>query len=518
MRLPQLSELNKTQMSVVEIKGFTCLDYAEDGEMRDSLNISCDNYPSITPRKARTILRENIGNATEIHSIEGKLMWVSGTDFIVDGVVKGTVTEGKKSIASITKRVVIFPDKKVYDASKDEFKPIEVTAKSTGNVVFSSNKITVTTGIFGGFNDGDAIEITGCTVNTENNRTIVIRKVESDKKTLTFDDDTFSKTGTETAQITFARKCPDLDFICEYGNRIWGCSNKDNTIYGSKLGDPFNWNVFRGLTTDSYSVPVGTQGEFTGCFPYSSQLVFFKEHVIHKLYGAKPSAFQILTSYAEGVKKGSEDSIAIIGDTIFYYSLVGVQAYTGNLPERISDNFGSREFKKCVASTDGIKYYCCFTDEFDNHIYMTFDTKHNLWLKVSDEYIADFAMYDGHMCLLDSYNHRIISTGHGEIKDNEIEWMVEFAETNESTYRKKGYTKLYVDADGAEGSILKIFVRQRKEEYREIFSGRFTERKIIKIPIIMGGSDLVQMKLTGKGFVKIHSITREIIDKGEWNE
>ena len=170
MRLPQLSELNKTQMSVVEIKGFTCLDYAEDGEMRDSLNISCDNYPSITPRRARKILRENIGGATEIHSIEGKLMWVSGTDFIVDGVVKGTVTEGKKSIASITKRVVIFPDKKVYDASKDEFKPIEVTAKSTGNVVFSSNKITVTTGIFGDFNDGDAIEITGCTVNTENNR------------------------------------------------------------------------------------------------------------------------------------------------------------------------------------------------------------------------------------------------------------------------------------------------------------------------------------------------------------
>ena len=66
---------------------------------------------------------------------------------------------------------------------------------------------------------------------------------------------------------------PELDFLCENENRLWGC--KGDTIYASKLGDPFNWNVFDGVSTDSYAVDVGSAGDFTGCFAYRGYPVFF---------------------------------------------------------------------------------------------------------------------------------------------------------------------------------------------------------------------------------------------------
>ena len=53
---------------------------------------------------------------------------------------------------------------------------------------------------------------------------------------------------------------PDLDFICESENRLWGCSNETRTIYASALGDPTNFFSYQGLSTDSYAVAVGSEG------------------------------------------------------------------------------------------------------------------------------------------------------------------------------------------------------------------------------------------------------------------
>ena len=58
--------------------------------------------------------------------------------------------------------------------------------------------------------------------------------------------------------MKIARTVPDLSFLCENENRLWGCDG--NTIYASKLGDIFNWNVYDGLETDSFAVDTGSAG------------------------------------------------------------------------------------------------------------------------------------------------------------------------------------------------------------------------------------------------------------------
>ena len=53
--------------------------------------------------------------------------------------------------------------------------------------------------------------------------------------------------------VRMERRVPDLDYITECDNRVWGCSSRENVIYACKLGDFRNWNSFAGLSTDSYA-------------------------------------------------------------------------------------------------------------------------------------------------------------------------------------------------------------------------------------------------------------------------
>ena len=52
--------------------------------------------------------------------------------------------------------------------------------------------------------------------------------------------------------VRMERRVPDLDYITECDNRVWGCSSKENVIYACKLGDPTNWFSYRGIAADSY--------------------------------------------------------------------------------------------------------------------------------------------------------------------------------------------------------------------------------------------------------------------------
>ncbi|CAN4034983.1 hypothetical protein PKCEKB_PKCEKB_19180, partial [Dysosmobacter welbionis] len=90
------------------------------------------------------------------------------------------------------------------------------------------------------FKAGDAVTIAGCTKHPENNKTPVIREIDGDK--LYFYEYIFTLDGedgvtpyTETGELSVSRTVPDLLFVCENENRLWGCDK--TTIYASKLGD-----------------------------------------------------------------------------------------------------------------------------------------------------------------------------------------------------------------------------------------------------------------------------------------
>jgi len=103
-------------------------------------------------------------------------------------------------------------------------------------------------------------------------------------------DGTVTENDAAAAPVKVERRVPELDFVTEQGNRVWGCSRKENTIYACALGDPTNWYSYQGIAADSYAVSVGSDGAFTGAASCLGYLLFFKENCIHKLYGTKQRA------------------------------------------------------------------------------------------------------------------------------------------------------------------------------------------------------------------------------------
>ena len=115
-----------------------------------------------------------------------------------------------------------------------------------------------------------------------------------------------------------------MDHITSAGNRLWGCRyglSEDgrvvNELYACKLGDFRNWNCFMGISTDSYVVTVGTDGQFTGAITHLGSPLFFKETCMHKVYG-NSLPFGVQDTACRGVQKGCEKSLAIVNEVLYY--------------------------------------------------------------------------------------------------------------------------------------------------------------------------------------------------------
>lgn len=562
-------------------KGLNYGEGTQDGEFKETYNLSTDSYPCITQRAERVLVEEYAKPST-LHS-KGKLLVIDGTDVLYDGEKVGEVTEGKKQTATVGNYIVIFPDKKYYKVpTEDEegkFGDMEETFTHSGleftastvtmkvkfqakmlsfyyNHIRGTNadfpfavgdKVTISgcpneklnvTAIVRGvsvreltfdggtfpstavtvndtvtitkvveaefpFKEGDAVTITGCT-NNENNKEseIIIRDVTSD--TLTFDDNAFTE-GIETGEITIKRTVPDLDFICESNYRLWGTHG--NTIYSSKFSDPFNFKVFDGLSSDSYSIDVGSDGEFTGCIPYSSHICFFKENTLHKLYGTKPSNFQITTVNVYGVQSGSERSMQIVNEQLLYKGVGGIYAYTGGVPELISSKFGNNRYSDAVACCDGEKYYVSMK-QGDVWNLFTFDVAKNIWLREDDTQAVDMTFYDGKVYYLDAKGglYYIDKT----TDRSNIEWGATFCTMHETVNERKGYSKFHLRMDLGVGAWIAVDVKTDNDlQWKQVYTTHNEKAKTVSIPIMPTRCDSIDIRLRGKGKCTIKTFIRE---------
>lgn len=255
MRLPNLEYSDNIQRhQQTTFYGLNHREGAGDGSIWDMRNMCSNEYPILATRPKR-MKYKTLQKPNGIYSWE-KMMWVDGTDFVYDGEVKGKVTDDKKVFAGIGAYVVILPDKVYYNVDTDEFG--NLGSKWSGSrlsflngqiydVPAEANTLQVEGVNWSDFfNIGDAITISGCTAIEENNKTPIIREIDGDK--MRFYENTFKLSGeegltdyTEFGDITIERVIPDMDYLFENENRLWGA--KGNEIFVSKLGDIFNWNV-----------------------------------------------------------------------------------------------------------------------------------------------------------------------------------------------------------------------------------------------------------------------------------
>ena len=120
----------KTEQQTIGFKGLNKMPVTESGELTAMTNMSSKYSPCLYPRDSREVI-ETLTSGTALFPANGKLCWVDGTSFYYDGVSKGTVTAGAKSIAEYFGTILIFPDAKYYNYVTNTFGTI-TTASALG--------------------------------------------------------------------------------------------------------------------------------------------------------------------------------------------------------------------------------------------------------------------------------------------------------------------------------------------------------------------------------------------------
>lgn len=419
--VPAKSVRAKNEPLTMGFKGLNRLPVTENGELTAMKNISCEFAPALTSRPSREVVM-TISNGTALFPVGDKFCWVSGTNFVYDGTVKGAVTAGKKSIAEYFGIILIFPDKKYYN---------------------------YVTGAFGDIPN-----------------------------------------------------CPDIDYICVFNNRAFGC--KGNAFYASKLNDPLTWDYFPVPMVDDscWQVNTAEPGNFSGIKVSLDQVKVTKGGYLYELYGDKPANFKL--NKVVDVGYIDNDSLIDIDGAMYGLSNDGFRRYSGSVPVPISEKLNEK-YTSCVAGTDGTLYYACLYNGTAYNLYV-YDTHDNTWWREDDLQVLDFVQV-GHDLYALAADGKVYKFGYGS---ESISAEIESERFSDWYMGKKTVKAVKVMAELDSGAELEIYSAADDGEYKLEETITATGFKSYETKITPERCDSFRVKLAWTGKVKVYGFGREV--------
>lgn len=409
-------------------------------------------------------------------------------------------------IAEVAERSIKIVTKEAVEGSEDEaIEGFETEELKEAAISLCSSA----DGDKGKFAVGDAVTISGSTV-AENNTTFIIDKI--DGSTFYSASEIFTPSEQDVV-LTIEREIPKLDFICESNNRLWGCSNKDSTIYSSALGDPTNIYAYKDLSTDSYAVAVASSGDFTACCRYGDAVLFWKQDKLYKLLGSYPSEYALYDYDIDGVQAGAHESIAIINEALYYKGVHGVYVYRGGTPQLISQNFGDRRFIGGTGGGYGNRYYFSTSDGERDYLFV-YDTLLGMWVLEDDIRVRTFFRKDGDELYMLTEGGEVYLCDAGE-SETGIEWFVQFTPFYETIEGRKSYSRIKLRVEVPQGSYMAVSVRCDGGRWHECGKIVGKNAGVIPVAIPINRCDKFEIKLGGKGKCTILSMLREFYLKGD---
>lgn len=575
MKLPTL-DYEYTNRSVVDtFAGYNHNLKIEEGTFYDTENLTTFYYPLLGERKKRGLVKQ----LTSPGGLLGKdkLAYVdNGTLYYADTATPVTnLTSGQKQLVSMGAYICVFPDKQYYNtADAEDYGSMEAFYTSTGNVKYTMCKIdgteyakptvsdtapsnpdnaalwidtaketrvlkqyseatgewvsiptvyTKITFISQGeiaqhFKEYDGVTITGASVDDINgDKVIYALGGDSD----TFDyvvvigllEQTYEQS---TGSVSLARSVPQMDFVCESQNRLWGCyygtdgEQNLNEIYCCALGDFKNWRQYMGLSTDSWTASVGSDGVWTGAVNYLGYPTFFKEDRIHRVTVSSVGAHTLSETACRGVQAGCDKSLAVVNEVLIYKSRSDVCVYQGGFPSSISEALGDVQYSKAVAGTVRDKYYISMEDEAGEYQLFVYDTAKKLWIR-EDNFKADsFARVGDELYSVTGKLLYAMQGSEGEIEPF-IKWTAESGILYYQQPDKKYVSRFNVRCQMEAGAELKIFIQY---DSNGLWENKGTVKlkgtNTMTVPVRPRRCDHMRIRLEGKGMFRLFSIAKII--------
>lgn len=521
--LPELSYTGGLrQFSLSQFAGYNHRLSAQNGFIWDMENLCGNQYPVLSSRPKRHTVR-TVSAPNGLYCMD-KVFLADGTTLYADGQSVGQVENSRKQMQGMSGRLIVWPDKLIY--TKEGVLERLEAEYSAQNLVFcdgtysgqeaKANTIKTTGDPFP-FRVGDGVTIEGCTVKPENNKTPIIREISEDKKELRFYENTFDlgdgTSVTEAGTVTVSRKVPDMDFICGNENRLWGC--KGDTIYACKLGDPYNWNVFDGVSTDAYSVETGTPGSFTACVSFLGYPVFFKEDRVFKVYGDRPTNFQVMASATLGVLSGGDKTLAVAGETLFYLSRAGIVAYSGGIPRSIAAAFGDEKYVGGAAGSDGTRYFVSLEDTEGKNTLFCYNTSAGAWYKEDGTKLYDAGYLGGLYGLTENALVLLgdpVSVPEGSQEEADFVSWAEFGDITLDAFDSKYPVRLRLRMAGENGVTVTAQIKYDGGDWETAEAVTVEKMQPFYLSLPVRRCDHFRLKLAANGPWNLWSLVVELYD------
>lgn len=564
---PYLQQRGRNRSITTDFRGLNLSQGIGDGEWAWMQNMDTREYPAVARRQKRvhvaTLNKPNGLCATD------RLCFVDGVKFYYNGFYYGDVEDSEKTLVPMGAKIAIFPDKKLFDTTTFSFTDMEQKNVSSGTV-----RVTLAKGDgtpYGEYTEGDTAP-----ENPENGQLWLdtsgdapVMKTWSEAQGLWVAETTtyvlVSATGlgqglkaldgvtvsgleeaglngdwiltdagpdyilftgilqkalTQAGEVRVERTCPEMDFVVEKDNRLWGCSSADHEIYCCKLGDPTNWRAYQGVATDSYAVTVGTPGPFTGAAVSGSAVIFFKENCLHRVYGTQPSNFTVYVDNLRGVQQGCHKSAVRVNEYLYYKSVFDVCVYADSEVSGISAALGTESYKNAVAGVCGSRLYLSMEDQEGAWQLLVYDTAAGVWTREDGTHALGFASCltetfmlraDGELYALlpGEYNKDFFMVGSDytvyaqEETDEEVSWELRTGEILRELPDHKyiGKIQLYLELDpGARAEVALRRDGGAWETVQELSGG---DQRRCTLPIYPRRCDRMEIRLTGVGHARL---------------
>ena len=320
-------------------------------------------------------------------------------------------------------------------------------------------------------------------------------------------------------------KIPDMDWIVESNNRLWGCKyglsggEVINEIRASALGSFRVWNRFMGNSQDSWAASVGTDGPFTAAVTQKGYPVFLKENCIHQVYGQTPSAYQIQATKCRGCQDGSGRSAVVVNEQVYYKSRTDVMRFDGSMPVSVSAALGDMLYSDARAGAVGGTYYISMKDR-DNHWNLfTYNTDKDVWYREDGFHALGFGTVADELYAIDEENNQLVSMrGSMGTIEPDFEWMADFGlegvkygqygnreDTGGSRYLSRFNIRMYLE-EGSHAELEIMYDSDGIWHSQGVIHG--SRMRDMMIPVIPRRCDHLRFRLKGKGECRIYSISR----------
>lgn len=564
---PYLQQRGRNRSITTDFRGLNLSQGIGDGEWAWMQNMDTREYPAVARRQKRvhvaTLNKPNGLCATD------RLCFVDGVKFYYNGFYYGDVEDSEKTLVPMGAKIAIFPDKKLFDTTTFSFTDMEQKNVSSGTVRVTLAKgdgtpygeyteggtapenpengqlwldtsgdapvmktwseaqglwvaeattyvLVSATGLGQGLKALDGVTVSGLEEGGLNGDWIL---TDAGPDYILFTG-ILQKALTQAGEVRVERTCPEMDFVVEKDNRLWGCSSADHEIYCCKLGDPTNWRAYQGVATDSYAVTVGTPGPFTGAAVSGSAVIFFKENCLHRVYGTQPSNFTVYVDNLRGVQQGCHKSAVRVNEYLYYKSVFDVCVYADSEVAGISAALGTESYKNAVAGVCGSRLYLSMEDQEGAWQLLVYDTAAGVWTREDGTHALGFASCltetfmlraDGELYALlpGEYNKDFFMVGSDytvyaqEETDEEVRWELRTGEILRELPDHKyiGKIQLYLELDpGARAEVALRRDGGAWEKVQELSGG---DQRRCTLPIYPRRCDRMEIRLTGVGHVRL---------------